>query len=170
MRLFLLYHFSIVFSTIFTRCQNKKSRNKMLLLLSYTIYYFQWLRYVLLFQLTFPHINHPAALFLKQPVISLIPADIRLNPFFPELRIALRPHKIPAPLMPMPEAPIHKHHRFVLRQHNIRRARQPPVILPVPQPIGKQKLPHRLLRLRILATDPRHIVTSYFRCVDVSHF
>jgi len=102
-------------------------------------------------------------------MIFIIPVDIRLNLFFPELRIALRPHKIPAPLMPMPEAPIHKHHGFVLRQHNIRRARQPPVILSVPQPIGKQKLPHRFLRLRILATDPRHIVTSYFRCVDVNY-
>ena len=94
-----------------------------------------------LVQLTFPHDDDRPTMGLQLPPDLLIPRLIARHLRRPELRIRLRHRILAAPLMPMPEAPMDKHHRPIPRQHHIRTPRQPPVIHPIPKPPPPQLVP-----------------------------
>lgn len=61
--------------------------------------------------------------------------------------------------MPMLEATIHKKHRLILWQNNVRCARQLSDLNTETQTTREKILPHNHLRLRILPFDSRHIAT-----------
>jgi hypothetical protein len=58
--------------------------------------------------------------------------------------------------MAVPETPVHKNNRPVLRQHDVRLPRQIRPVKPKPEPLAMQKSPHRQFRAGVFAADPRH--------------
>ena len=71
--------------------------------------------------------------------------------------------------MPMPKAPMHKNHRLVFRQYNIRLSRQVFYMQPVLEAMRVKKLTNQQFRLGILAFYPAHIAASYFLTVYICH-
>lgn len=66
--------------------------------------------------------------------------------------------------MTMPEAAVDEYNRFVLLQHNVRRAGQFTVVDTVAQTTGEKILPHNHFRLGILTLDSRHATATLLRC------
>ena len=77
------------------------------------------------------------------------------------LNLIMRPSdgalKSISPIKPMPEASVHKDACPVLRQHDVRRSRQPPHIHPEPESLSMQPSAHLQLRGRVLSSDSGHV-------------
>ena len=65
--------------------------------------------------------------------------------------------------MPMPEAAMYEHHGPILRQHDVRPARQLRATKPIPQSPRMKALAYNHLQLCIRTTYPRHLRGSLFR-------
>jgi len=64
--------------------------------------------------------------------------------------------------MSVPEASVHKNTGTIFPQHDVRLARQPGVIEPIPESPTPQKFPDKNLRFGIPAPYCRHIVVALF--------
>lgn len=122
-----------------------------------------------LVQFAFPHDDDRPPMGLQLPPDLLIPRLIACHLCRPELRIRLRHRILAAPLVPMPEAPIDKHHRPIPRQHHIRTPRQPPVIHPIPKPPPPQLMPENNLRLRVGGMNRSHVSMALRGSEGVGH-
>ena len=111
-------------------------------------------------QFTFPyHDGMPSH--LSQPVQHLmVPLPVPPDLLYPEPGVRFRYHIIFAPLMSVPEAPVHQNTGAIFPQHNIRFTRQPRMIEPIPESPTPQKFPDKNLRFGILASDCRHIMVA----------
>lgn len=63
----------------------------------------------------------------------------------------------------MPKTSVHKNAGSVFSQNQIRMPRQPLVIKPIAEAPTPQSTPHNHLRLRVLATNRRHVLVPLFR-------
>ena len=98
-------------------------------------------------QFTFPYHDGMPSHF-SQPVQHLmVPLPIPPDLLHPESGVRFRHHIIFAPLMSVPEAPVHQNTGAILPQHDIRLARQPRMIEPIPESPTPQKFPDKNLRL-----------------------
>jgi hypothetical protein len=75
--------------------------------------------------LTLPNHDHPPAELAQIPGMNNIPRSISLQLRQPPLASVRWRRTIPAALVPMPKASVHKNHRLVFSQNNIRPTRQP---------------------------------------------
>ena len=73
------------------------------------------------------------------------------------------------PLMSVPEAPVHQNTGAIFPQHDVRLARQPRMIEPIPESPTPQKFPDKNLRFGIPAPYCRHIVMALFYGQTVRH-
>ena len=115
------------------------------------------------FQLAFPYRNAMpphACQFLLHPLVPLLVAYYLCMPV---LGSRLRHHEQPAPLMPMPEAPVHKDARPVFPQHYVRFPRQSRMVKPISKATTPQEFPHQHFRLRILSLYRSHAPVPLFR-------
>ncbi len=71
--------------------------------------------------------------------------------------------------MSVPEAPVHQNTGAILPQHDVRLARQPWMIEPIPESPTPQKFPDKNLRFGIPAPYCRHIVVALFYGQTVRH-
>ncbi len=122
-----------------------------------------------LVQLAFPHDDDGPPMGLQLPPDLLIPRLIARHLRCPELRIRLWHRILAAPLMPMPEAPMDKHHGPIPRQHHIRTPRQPPIIHPIPKPPPPQFMPENNLRLCVCGMNRSHVGMALGGGVIVGH-
>ena len=113
-------------------------------------------------QFTFPYHDGMPSHF-SQPVQHLmVPLPVPSDLLHPEPGVRFRHHIIFAPLMSVPEAPVHQNTGAIFPQHDVRLARQPRVIEPIPESPTPQKFPDKNLRLGIPAPYCRHIVMALF--------
>lgn len=99
----------------------------------------------------------------QEPVQHLmVPLPIPPDLLHPEPGVRFRHHIILAPLMSMPEAPVHQNTGAIFPQHDVRLARQPRMIEPIPESPTPQKFPDKNLRFGIPAPYCRHIVVALF--------
>ena len=115
------------------------------------------------FQLAFPYRNamppHHSQ-FLLHPLVPLL---ITYYLCMPVLCSRLGHHKQPAPLVSMPEAPVHKDARPVFPQHYVRFPGQSRMVEPISKAMSPQEFPHQHFRLRILALYRSHAPVPLFR-------
>jgi hypothetical protein len=78
----------------------------------------------------------------------------------PPFRARLGNNKIPATLMPMPEAAVNKYHRSELRKHQVRCPRQCLVVESIAEAFAKEDFSDKDSRFCVLAPDRRHIKAS----------
>ena len=113
-------------------------------------------------QFTFPYHDGMPSHF-SQPVQHLmVPLPVPPDLLHPEPGVRFRHHIIFAPLMSVPEAPVHQNTGAIFPQHDVRLARQPRVIEPIPESPTPQKFPDKNLRFCIPASYCRHIVVALF--------
>ena len=124
---------------------------------------FQCFSYYIFLQLAFPYIDYAPALFLQQPVVFLVTNDIAANFLFPIFWIVFWPYKVFAPLVAVPETPIHKYHSLILGQYNIRFSGETAIIFTIAKTFEKQVLPDQLFRFCIFVANSGHVVASCFR-------
>lgn len=91
--------------------------------------------------------------FLLHP---LVPFLVAYYLCIPVLGSRLGHHKQPAPLVPMPEAPVHKDACPVFPQHYVRFPRQSRMVKPISKATSPQEFPHQHFRLRVLALYRSH--------------
>ena len=72
-------------------------------------------------------------------------------------------------LVSMPQAAVDEDHGTVFWQGQVRAPRQIPTMQAVAEPQGKESTPDHVLRLRVLAANPRHAVAALFCGEDVGH-
>ena len=97
-------------------------------------------------QFTFPYHDGMPSHF-SQPVQHLmVPLPVPPDLLHPEPGVRFRHHIIFAPLMSVPEAPVHQNTGAVFPQHDVRLARQPRMIEPIPESPTPQKFPDKNLR------------------------
>ena len=101
-----------------------------------------------------------ACQFLLHPLVPLLVAYYLCMPV---IGSRLGHHKQPAPLMPMPEAPVHKDARPVFPQHNVRFPRQSRMVKPISKATSPQEFPHQHFWLRILSLYRSHAPVPLFR-------
>ena len=114
------------------------------------------------FQFTFPDDDGMPSHFCQPMQHLMVPFPVPPDFILPELGIRFRHHIILAPLMSVPEAPVHQNTGAVFPQHDVRLARQPRVIEPIPESPTPQKFPDKNLRFCIPASYCRHIVVALF--------
>ena len=113
-------------------------------------------------QFAFPYHDGMPSHF-SQPVQHLmVPFSVSPDLLHPELCVRFRHHVILASLMSMPEAAVHQNTGAIFPQHDVRLARQPRVIEPIPESPTPQKFPDKNLRFGILALDCRHVIVALF--------
>ena len=100
-----------------------------------------------------------ACQFLLHPLVPLLVAYYLCMPV---IGSRLGHHKQPAPLMPMPEAPVHKDARPVFPQHYVRFPRQSRMVKPISKATTPQEFPHQHFRLRILSLYRSHAPVPLF--------
>ena len=71
--------------------------------------------------------------------------------------------------MPMPEAAIHKHHRFVFGEYDIGFTWKIVHVKAVTKAMGKEKPSHQQLGPGVGATDAAHVITSRSYVVYIGH-
>ena len=102
-------------------------------------------------QFTFPYHDGMPSHF-SQPVQHLmVPLPVSPDLLHPEPGVRFRHHIILAPLMSVPEAPVHQNTGAIFPQHDVRLARQPRMIEPIPESPTPQKFPDKNLRFGIPA-------------------
>ena len=112
------------------------------------------------FQFAFPD-NDGMPSHFSQPMQHLmVPLPVPPDLLHPEPGVRFRHHIIFAPLMSVPEAPVHQNTGTIFPQHDVRLARQPRMIEPIPESPTPQKFPDKNLRFGILALNCRHIVVT----------
>lgn len=120
-------------------------------------------------QFTFPYHDGMPSHF-SQPVQHLmVPLPVPPYLLHPEPGVRFRHHIIFAPLMSVPEASVHKNTGAIFPQHDVRLARQPRMIEPIPESPTPQKFPDKNLRFGIPAPYCRHIVVALFYGQTVRH-
>ncbi len=85
-----------------------------------------------------------------------VPSDIPLELLAPEFAVGLRHRGIPASVMPVPKAAMHKYHCPVFGEHYVRNTRQRLDMKPIPKAPRKKAGAKRLLGPGILRPDARH--------------
>lgn len=114
-------------------------------------------------QLAFPYRNAMpphVCQFLLHPLVPLL---ITYYLCMPVLGSRLGHYKQPAPLVPMPEAPVHKDARPVFPQHYVRFPRQSRMVEPISKATTPQEFAHQHFRLRILSLYRSHAPVPLFR-------
>ena len=102
-------------------------------------------------QFTFPYHDGMPSHF-SQPVQHLmVPLPVPPDLLHPEPGVRFRHHIIFAPLMSVPEAPVHQNTGAIFPQHDVRLARQPRMIESIPESPTPQKFPDKNLRFGIPA-------------------
>ena len=120
-------------------------------------------------QFTFPYHDGMPSHF-SQPVQHLmVPLPVPPDLLHPEPGVRFRHHIIFASLMSVPEAPVHQNTGAIFPQHDVRLARQPRVIEPIPESPTPQKFPDKNLRFSIPAPYCRHIIMALFYGQTVRH-
>ena len=120
-------------------------------------------------QFAFPYHDGMPSHF-SQPVQHLmIPLPVPPDLLHPEPGVRFRHHIIFAPFMSMPEASVHQNTGAIFPQHDVRLARQPWMIEPIPESPTPQELPDKNLRFSILASDCRHVIVALFYGQTVRH-
>jgi len=95
---------------------------------------------------------------------------VPVNFVTPPFPASLWYHEILTPLMTVPEASMNKDNCPVLRENEIRLARQSPVMQLVSETFSEQKLSDKNFRTCVLAPDSLHIKASGFFIMNVCHF
>jgi hypothetical protein len=115
-------------------------------------------------RLALPDNQHSPAICTEGCNGTTISRDVRLELGTPELHSGLRHVGHSASRMPVPEAAMHKDDEAVLRQDNVRSARQ--VLSMQAEAVSKsvQSRPHNPLRARVLGPDPGHVLASLLGC------
>ena len=121
------------------------------------------------FQLAFPDDDGMPSHFCQPMQHLMVPLSVSPDLILPELGIRFRHHIILASLMSVPEAPVHQNTGAIFPQHDVRLARQPRMIEPIPESPTPQKFPDKNLRLGIPAPYCRHIVVALFYGQTVRH-
>ena len=98
--------------------------------------------------------------FLLHP---LVPFLVTYYLCMPVIGSRLGHHKQPAPLVPMPEAPVHKDACPVFPQHYVRFPRQSRMVEPISEATTPQEFAHQHFRLRVLALYRSHAPVPLFR-------
>ena len=114
------------------------------------------------FQFAFPDDDSMPSHFCQPMQHLMVPFLIPPDFILPELDIRFRHHIIFAPLMSVPEASVHQNTGAIFPQHDVRLARQPRMIEPIPESPTPQKFPDKNLRFGIPAPYCRHIVMAPF--------
>ena len=114
------------------------------------------------FQFTFPYHDSMPSHFCQPMQHLMVPFPVPPDFIHPEPGVRFRHHIIFAPLMSVPEASVHQNTGAIFPQHNIRLARQPWMIEPIPESPTPQKFPDKNLRFGIPAPYCRHIVMALF--------
>ena len=113
-------------------------------------------------QFAFPYHDGMPSHF-SQPVQHLmVPLPVPPDLLHPEPGVRFRHNIIFASLMSVPEAPVHQNTGAIFPQHDVRLARQPRMIEPIPESPTPQKFPDKNLRLGIPAPYCCHIVMALF--------
>ena len=121
------------------------------------------------FQFAFPYHDGMPSHFCQPMQHLMVPFLIPPDFILPELGIRFRNHVILASLMSVPEASVHQNTGAIFPQHDVRLARQPRMIEPIPESPSPQELPDKNLRFSILASDCRHVVVALFYGQTVRH-
>ena len=87
----------------------------------------------------------------------------------PEFHSRLRNHEIAATFVGMPEAAIDENHGLVLPHDDVRRTWQILLVQTIAIASGEEEFPHDELRLRVLATNPRHAMMPLLCCHPICH-
>ena len=120
-------------------------------------------------QFAFPYHDGMPSHF-SQPVQHLmVPLPVPPDFIHPEPGVRFRHHIIFAPLMSVPEASVHQNTGAIFPQHDVRLARQPRMIEPIPESPTPQKFSDKNLRFGIPASYCRHIVMALFYGQTVRH-
>ena len=114
------------------------------------------------FQFAFPYHDSMPSHFCQPMQHLMVPFLIPSDLILPELGIRFRNHVILASLMSVPEASVHQNTGAIFPQHDVRLARQPRMIEPIPESPTPQKFPDKNLRFGIPASYCRHIVVALF--------
>ena len=124
---------------------------------------------VLLGQFAFPDRDDRPCERVETLGVELVPGDVPRYLRPPEIDMGLGHDIFGAPPVPMPEAPVDEDDRPVLRQHQIRRPRQPPVIEPIPISPPPQLAPHDPFGRRVPGTNARHALVPLGRGEGIGH-
>ena len=112
-------------------------------------------------QFTFPYHDGMPSHF-SQPVQHLmVPLPVPPDLLHPEPGVRFRHHIIFAPLMSVPEAPVHQNTGAIFPQHDVRLARQPRMIEPIPAPLLHRNF---LTRISGLVSLPLIAAILLWRC------
>jgi len=112
-------------------------------------------------QIAFPHDDHAPALAPQALADLLVPGNVRGKFPFPEINTRFRSVRIPAALMPVPEAAMHKNHCPVLWQNNVGPAKHTvPRAKPEAEAESVKQGTYQLFRSRIPRANTGHIPAS----------
>ena len=117
--------------------------------------------------MTLPNDEHPPTSFLELLDVLLVTADVFLKLHFPEFGIALWIGRFGAAEMLMPEAPMNKYHRVVLRENDIRFTRQIFTMKTKSVTHPMQRAPNPLFGFGILRPHSPHNLAAFSRGVYV---
>ena len=115
------------------------------------------------FQLAFPYRNAMPPHHSQFPLHPLVPLLVAYYLCMPVLCSRLRHHEQPAPIVPMPEAPVHKDACPVFPQHYVRFPRQSRMVEPISETTTPQEFAHQHFWLRILSLYRSHAPVPLFR-------
>lgn len=120
-------------------------------------------------QVTFPYCNDIPSQFNQGFLLFYIPFYIAVNHVQPEFSPGFRYNKMPAVLMPMPEAAVNKNNGVVFFKDDIRFAGQFFIVNAVSETFCKKLLTEQYFRLCIGAPDPAHIEAALRGGMSVCH-
>lgn len=102
-------------------------------------------------------------------VLGVVPCNVRREFGLPELRARCGSGRVPASLMPMPEAAVHKDDGAILRQNEVRSAVDLLRMKPEAETARVQCPPESQLGLGVVSPDPRHHPGTGLLVYDIGH-
>lgn len=116
-----------------------------------------------------PEHNHPPPGFLKTGNSFLVAMNVASEFCLPEFDIGSRHGGTLAALMSMPEAPVNKYDRPILRKHEIRRSGQLSIMQSITQSLPMKKTSDQHFGARVLPANAGHHSRPDGRGNDVCH-
>lgn len=101
--------------------------------------------------------------------ISFVSISIRAELVFPEQAVCVRPGRVFAATMLMPEAAVHENGSTVLWKNNVRCAREVFLMETIAKAVRVQKPPYRHFRRSVLRFDASHHPAARRTINDVGH-
>jgi hypothetical protein len=121
------------------------------------------------FKLAAPNGNYFPSCFFKGDSFGFISGNVSVYFVKPPLGFGFGYNVIPAVFMSVPKTTINKNYSFILRQNDIRFARQFCIMQPEPKSLGEKKSTYLYFGLGVFAPDTAHVIASDLLTMRICH-